>query len=175
MVEDRDLGLKQVRASLQYLNTHSAKFGWVSQPEPESKGEGRGGDSKEDDDGNKTEVTVAKVARAHELGLGTLKGIQPPRSALIATLDERTAQIDEMTAEFIGPVFEGKLIGEIGIRLLAEGIVDLIKDRYVSQENWKPLSEERKAQKVRGGKSGNQARIYTGQELNAIRYEIGPF
>lgn len=175
MVVDRDKGMKQLRRNLVYLNAHSIRAGWVSQVEPGSKGEGLGSDAKEDDDGRNTDATVAEVARAHELGLGTLSGIQPPRSALVATFDERTVQIEEFTDKFIGPVLEGKVIAEIGIRLLAESVVDLIRDRYVSQEGWEPLSEERKRQKIRAGKSGNQARINTGQELNAVRYEIGPF
>jgi hypothetical protein len=57
-------------------------------------------------------------------------------------------------------------MGVIGEYIIAE-----TKARI--QSNIPPeLSEARKAQKVRGGKSGNTALIDTGQLINSFRYDI---
>jgi hypothetical protein len=91
---------------------------------------------------------------------------------LNATVDEKTVEIEEAVGEFIGPVVEGDLEASDGMKLLGEFVIDLAKQRYQSQEGFKELSDRRKAQKVRGGKSGEKARLNFSQEVNALRYSI---
>lgn len=173
MVVDRRGGMDQLEGDLKVLSTDHLFFGWISNPDAFSKGDGTGADKKKDDDGKQEPVTVAQVARAHELSLGNLKSVQPPRSVLNKTTDEHTVEIEEAIGDFIGPVIEGVYPALRGLQFLGEKVTDLAKHQYVSQEGWKPLSEARKRQKVRGGKRGDQARVNFGQELNSLRYRIG--
>ena len=173
MVVDTRTGMDLLQDNLAFMGKHPLKVGWLSQPDPLSRGTGTGGDRKKDDDGSQSDANVATVARAHELSLGNLKSVQPPRSVLIATIDEDTLRIEEGIGEFIGPVVQGEIEAKDGLALLGELVVDLTKRRYVAQEGFKPLSDARKKQKRRAGKSGDQARINFGQELNALRYQIG--
>lgn len=173
MVVDTRSGMDELEKNLEFLRSNDLKFGWLSSPDAFSKGKGTGGDRKKDDDGKQEPATVAQVARAHELSLGNLRSVQPPRSVLNATTDEHTVEIEEGIGQFIGPVIQGDIEAKDGLALLGELVVELAKQRYVSQEGWKALSEERKKQKRRGGKRGDQARINFGQELNALRWQIG--
>lgn len=173
MVTDNRAGMDALEENLEFLRKNDLRFGWLSSPDAFSAGKGTGGDLKKDDDGKQEPATVAQVARAHELSLGNLKSVQPPRSVLNATTDEHTVQIEEGIGDFIGPVIQGDIDARDGLALLGELVVDLAKRRYQSQEGWKPLSEERKKQKIRAGKRGDKARINFGQELNSLRYQIG--
>ncbi len=177
MVVDKRAGMDRVTANLEFLDANAIKFGWIANPDPFSPGSGRGSDKKKNDKGRSENVTVARVARAHELSLGNLDSVQPPRSVLIAVVEQKTVEIEEATFEFIGPAVEGEIDAEDGMKLLGEFVVDLSKRRYQTQGDgtWKPISDERKKQKRRAGRSGNQARVNYGQELNSLRYEIGEF
>ena len=172
MVTDVRAGMDDLKANLAFLDDHHVRFGWLSQPDPSSSGKGTGGDNKKDDDGKTQIPTVAQVARAHELSLGNLKSVQPPRSVLNATVDEKTVEIEEAIGDFIGPVIEGEIEATDGMNLLGEFVADLAKRRYQSQKGFKPLSDERKRQKTRGGKSGDKARLNFGQEVNSLRSSI---
>lgn len=173
MVTDNRAGMDQLEANLEFLGANDLRFGWLSSPDAFSSGKGTGSDLKKDDDGKQEPATVAQVARAHELSLGNLKSVQPPRSVLNATTDEHTVEIESGIGEFIGPVIQGDIDARDGLALLGELVVDLAKRRYQSQEGWKPLSEKRKKQKIRAGKPGDKARINFAQELNSLRYQIG--
>jgi len=177
MVTDNRAGMDELTGELKFLEANPLSFGWLSRPSPLSTGggtgRGTGASKKKDDRGKSTETTVAQVARAHELSLGNLKSVQPPRSVLNATVAEHTVEIESAIGQFVGPVIAGEIDARTGLGLLGEFITGLAKKRYQSQKGFKPLSEERKAQKVRAGKSGDQARINTGQELNSLRFRIG--
>ena len=173
MVVDKREGMDQLENDLDFLRKNDLRFGWLTSPDAFSKGAGTGGDQKKDDDGTQEPATVAQVARAHELSLGNLASVQPPRSVLNSTTDEHTVEIEEGIGDFIGPVIQGDIEARDGLALLGELVVDLAKKRYVSQEGWKVLSDRRKKEKVRAGKRGDQARINWGQELNSLRYQIG--
>lgn len=173
MVMDNRAGMDELEKNLAFLSKHDVRFGWLTSPDAFSAGKGTGGDQKKDDDGTQEPATVAQVARAHELSLGNLSTVQPPRSVLNATTDEHTVEIEEGIGEFIGPVIAGDIDARDGMALLGELVVDLAKRRYVSQEGWQPLTDRRKEEKVRAGKRGDQARINWGQELNSLRYQIG--
>ncbi len=172
VVDNRD-GMDSVQANLQFLLKNDLKVGWLSQPDPFSPGTGQGSDRKQDDDGSQSEPTVATVARAHELSLGTLEGIQPPRSVLNATMDEKTVEIEVAMGRFIQPAIAGEIKARRGMELLGLFIVDLAKQRYQSQEGFVPLSDRRKKQKTRAGKAGDKARLNFGQEVNSLRFQIG--
>ena len=173
MVVDKRAGMDQLEENLAFLGDNDLRFGWLTSPDAFSAGKGTGGDRKKDDDGTQDTATVAQVARAHELSLGNLASVQPPRSVLNATTDEHTVEIEAGIGEFIGPVIQGELDARDGLALLGELVVDLAKRRYQSQQGWKPLTDKRKREKVRAGKAGDKARINFGQELNSLRYQIG--
>lgn len=173
MVTDNRAGMDQLQSDMAFIQQNPLKFGWLSSPDSFSAGSGTGADKKKDDEGTQQSATVAMVARAHELSLGNLKSVQPPRSVLNKVTEEHTVEIEEAIGNFIGPVVEGEIEARDGLALLGESVVDMAKRQYVSQEGWKALSDARKKQKVRAGKRGDQARINFGQELNSLRYQIG--
>ena len=173
MVTDRRVGMDDLKKQMAFIGANPLKFGWLARPDSFSPGTGTGGDKKKADDGRQEGVNVATVARAHELSLGNLKSVQPPRSVLNKTTEQHTVEIEEAIGDFVGPVVEGVYDAKRGLSLLGEFVIDLAKRQYVSQAGWKPLSEARKKQKIRGGKSGDKARINFGQELNSLRYQIG--
>jgi hypothetical protein len=162
-----------VEGNLEFLVANALDFGWISDPDSSAPGKGTGADRKVDENGKRQEPTVAKVARAHELSLGNLESVQPPRSVLVATVEEDTLEIEVLIDQLIAPAVVGDIEARTAMSLLGEGVVDLAKNRYRNQTNFKPLSDARKKQKVRAGKSGDQARLNTGQEINSLRYRIG--
>ena len=117
--------------------------------------------------------TVADVYGWHELGTKNKAGetVIPARPSLTWVMDNKEAEIIEMSAKTLMLVMEGKMLGKTALGFVGEKVVSLVKARIKS--NIPPgLSEARKRAKMRGGKSGNVALIHTGQLINSLRWQI---
>ena len=121
-----------------------------------------------DDSGN-TGHTVADVFSYPERG----RGSNPQRSSLgwVVAEDGKLAETMAFTEKWAGLVVDGKAPAKEVMGVIGEYIIAETKSRI--QSSIPPeLSEARKEQKVRAGKSGDTPLIETGQLINSFRYEI---
>lgn len=162
-VSDNRTGMDALKKRLKYLDRHETRIGMLT-------GEGKGGTGKGDDaHGGKPALTVAQVYAFHELGLGN----NPERSSLGWVMENKKDEIANTCERVQGLVLQGKMDPEKALAFVGEKILSLVKERIRSNIP-PPLSEGRKKQKRRAGKSGDVALIHTGQMINSLRYNVLP-
>ncbi len=174
-VTDDRRGMDWIIDQTQFLESHSIDVGVLSNPDPDSVGE-IDVDSVTfawGDDKRPTDKTVGEIAVIHELGLGNMPD-SPPRSFIAHPIDTKTIEIERFMGEQVQAVFSGRMnwTADKALRFTGEFVVDLMKETIRTQDNFVELSEIRKRQKVRAGKSGNQALLNWGQLVNSIRYQV---
>lgn len=172
-VTDDRRGMDWIIDQTQFLESHSIDVGVLSNPDPESEGQFDANTMALDDDGGATDETVGEIAVHHELGHGNLPD-SPPRSFIARPIDTKTIEIEQFIGEQVAAVFSGRMnwTADKALRFTGEFVVDLMKETIRTQDNFVELSEIRKRQKVRAGKSGNQALLNWGQLVNSIRYQV---
>lgn len=169
MVKDNREGMDKVRGVLAYWKRNAVRIGMLSNPDPGSPG-GNSTDPAKTDKGMNAPITVGEVFVIHELGLGNMPS-DPPRSALAATMDNDSPQIERLMADVADAALQGKITGEQSLAFLGEETIELIKQR-IRNHIPPPLTEERKRQKVRAGKPGDTPLVNFGQLINSFRYAI---
>jgi hypothetical protein len=160
----KDTGMDELMKELAYLEDHELRIGWMSDPDSKSKGEDPMQKTK-DAKGNTKPTTVAEIAVMHEFGLGN----NPVRSSLGYVMDKDRDEIERTQADWVDGVIEGAVTGKEALAAVGEQTTSLIKKRIRS--NIPPeLTEARKKQKVRDGKSGDTALVFRGHLINSVRY-----
>lgn len=157
----------------QFLESHSIFVGVLSNPDAESEGQFDADTQGRNDEGRSTDRTVGEIAVDHELGHGNLPD-SPPRSFIARPIDTKTVEIEQFMGEQVQAIFSGRMDhgAKRAMGFVAEFVVDLMKETIRTQDNFVELSDARKLQKVRAGKSGNQALINWSQLINSIRYQV---
>lgn len=162
MVQVKSQGMTALRRELAYLAAHEVRIGVLT-------GSARGGsvDASAPKAGAKQALTVADVFALHELGTRRT----PKRSSIVWVMDHKSDDIAKIAERVQALVLDGRMTGETALYFVGEKILSLAKSRIKSKIP-PPLSEERLAQKVRAGKSGETPLIHTGQLVNSLRYTV---
>ena len=161
-------GANRLEKSIAFLNDNALRLGWISDPLPSEENKVRADDKMKNDKGISTPTTVAQVARAHELGRGV-----PQRSMLKETMMRRGAAIGKAQGAAVAQVLAGSLTPKQGMSLVGEFVIGQVKLRM--RKGIPPdLSDARKAQKKRAGRSKDTPLINFGQLINSVRYKIVP-
>ena len=117
----------RLRKDIAFLNTNALRIGWVSNPLRSAQNRRTQNAKMRNEKGLRTPKTVGEVARAHELGLGSV----PKRSMLKATMKRRRPQIRKLQRQVVSAVVAGNVTSLQGLSLLGEGVLSEIKDRMV--------------------------------------------
>lgn len=126
-------------------------------------------DAHQDENGEKTNLTVGDIAVIHEFG--SADGLIPMRSFLRSTFDARHAEWVQMTDRLRNLVFKGKMdvkkaLGLMGLKMQAETKQTI---KHFIPPALKPKTILRKTVQ---GKKGEIPLIDTGQMINSITFKV---
>jgi hypothetical protein len=162
---------------VEFLQTHVARMGVLSRPDPTAAGEGDAEATKLGDELEPTDTTVAEVAAIHEFGLGT----QVERAPIRTAMDEKRNKIADEQEFAAGAVTDGTISGRQALGLVGEFAASMVRER-LSEFLGPDISERRKIQKQRSRKRAGQTvmsnldddkpLINTAQLAGAYRWSI---
>jgi len=160
MLVDDSRKMKSLISELKLLSKSEVRVGVLSN---------EGAQPKAGDTSGNTGLTVAEVFSYHELG----RGNNPKRSSLgwVVSPDGKLNEVEDTLRKWAGLVIDGKAPAGVALGAVGEYVIAETK-RRIKSGIAPELSESRKKQKIRAGKSGNTPLIHTGQLINSFRYEI---
>lgn len=161
--------LNELTKQVEYFRNHVLRVGMVSNPHLTSQGLDSNA-KKKSPDGKTSPKTMAEILAIHVEGRKPMPN-SPARDPITPVMDNRQADYGREMNAILGQMFKGKASAELVLAGTGETIVQLFRET-VKAHLPPPLTEARKKQKRKHGKSADTPLIFGGQLQGSWRYEI---